>query len=118
MRGSLSFFTHPRVSPAASPGATVLSPAGAGSEYGSRLRLRLRRGRRLRLTKDINIFLTAFGRVKSGLKPAVKNRAMHGGEECAARMVKTKADALGIGGQTPISAGAGESSGGKSALSS
>ena len=45
--------------------------------------------------------LTAFGRVKSGLKPAVKNRAMHGGEECAARMVKTKADALGIGGQTP-----------------
>ena len=47
-------------------------------------------------------FLTAFGRVKSGRKPAVKNRAMHGGEECAARMVKTKADALGIGGQTPI----------------
>ena len=27
---------------------------------------------------------------------------MHGGEECAARMVKTKADALGIGGQAPI----------------
>ena len=27
--------------------------------------------------------------------PAVKNRAAHGGEECAARMVKTKADALG-----------------------
>ncbi|MBQ8479054.1 MAG: hypothetical protein IJ503_01555, partial [Akkermansia sp.] len=47
-------------------------------------------------------FSTAFGRVKSGLKPAVKNRAMHGGEECAARMVKTKADALGIGGQAPI----------------
>ena len=47
-------------------------------------------------------FLTAYGRVKSGLKPAVKNRAAHGGEECAARMVKTKADALGIGGQTPI----------------
>ena len=40
--------------------------------------------------------------MKSGLKPAVKNRAAHGGEECAARMVKTKADALGIGGQTPI----------------
>ena len=40
--------------------------------------------------------------MKSGLKPAVKNRAMHGGEECAARMVKTKADALEIGGQTPI----------------
>ena len=57
---------------------------------------------RLRLTKDINIFLTACGRVKSGLKPAVKNRATHGGEECAARMVKTKADALGIGGQAPI----------------
>ena len=57
---------------------------------------------RLRLTKDINIFLTAFGRVKSGLKPAVKNRAMHGGEECAARMVKTKANALVIGGQAPI----------------
>ena len=52
---------------------------------------------RLRLTEDINIFLTAYGRVKSGLKPAVKNRAAHGGEECAARMVKTKADALGIG---------------------
>lgn len=40
--------------------------------------------------------------MKSGLKPAVKNRAAHGGEECAARMVKTKADALGIGGQAPI----------------
>ena len=40
--------------------------------------------------------------MESGLKPAVKNRAMHGGEECAARMVKTKADALGIGRQTPI----------------
>ena len=36
--------------------------------------------------------------MKSGLKPAVKNRAAHGGEECAARMVKTKADALGMGG--------------------
>ncbi|MBQ8901189.1 MAG: hypothetical protein IJY72_09550, partial [Akkermansia sp.] len=54
------------------------------------------------LAKDNKYLLTAFGRVKSGLKPAVKNRAMHGGEECAARMVKTKADALGIGGQTPI----------------
>ncbi len=41
-------------------------------------------------------FLTACGRVKSGLKPAVKNRAAHGGEDCAARRVKTKADALGI----------------------
>ena len=41
-------------------------------------------------------------RPPSGLKPAVKNRAAHGGEDCAARMVKTKADALGIGGQTPI----------------
>ena len=60
---------------------------------------------RLRLTEDINIFSTACGRVKSGLKPAVKNRAAHGGEECAARMVKTKADALGIGGQTPICRG-------------
>ena len=28
------------------------------------------------------------------LKPAVKNRAAHGGEEGAARRVKTKADAL------------------------
>ena len=54
------------------------------------------------LAKDNKYLLTAFGRVKSGLKPAVKNRAMHGGEECAARMVKTKADALGIGSQTPI----------------
>ena len=73
--------------------AYVLSPAGAGSEYGSRLRLRLRRGRRLRSLWD-KCFLTAFGRVKSGLKPAVKNRAAHGGEDCAARRVKTKADAL------------------------
>ena len=81
--------------------AYVLSPAGAGSGLGSRLRLRLRRGRRLRLARD-KCFLTAFGRVKSGLKPAVKNGAMHGGEECATRMVKTKADALGIGGQTTI----------------
>ena len=47
-------------------------------------------------------FLTAFGRVKSGLKPAVKNRAAHGGEDCAALRVKTKADALVIGGQAPI----------------
>ena len=47
-------------------------------------------------------FSTAFGRVKSGLKPAVKNRTAHGSEDCAARRVKTKADALGIGGQTPI----------------
>ena len=47
----------------------------------------------------INIFLTAYGRVKSGLKPAVKNRAAHGGEDCAARRVKTKADALVIGGR-------------------
>ena len=47
-------------------------------------------------------FLTACGRVKSGLKPAVKNRAAHGGEDCAARRVKTKADALVIGKQTPI----------------
>ena len=76
-----------------------MSPAQARVlKYGSRLRLRLRRGRRLRLTKDINIFLTACGRVKSGLKPAVKNRAAHGGEDCAARRVKTKADALVIGG--------------------
>ena len=45
-------------------------------------------------------FITAYGRVKSGLKPAVKNRAAHGGEECAARMVKTKADALVIAGGT------------------
>ena len=57
---------------------------------------------RLRLTEDINIFLTACGRVKSGLKPAVKHRAAHGGEDCAARRVKTKADALVIGTQTPI----------------
>ena len=28
--------------------------------------------------------------------------AAHGGEDCAARMVKTKADALVIGGQAPI----------------
>ena len=56
---------------------------------------------RLRLTRD-KCFLTAYGRVKSGLKPAVKNRAAHGGEDCAARRVKTKADALVIGGQTPI----------------
>ena len=54
------------------------------------------------LAKDNKYLLTACGRVKSGLKPAVKNRAMHGGEECAARMVKTKADALGIGSQAPI----------------
>ena len=54
------------------------------------------------LAKDNKYLLTAVGRVKSGLKPAVKNRAAHGGEECAARMVKTKADALGIGGQTQI----------------
>ena len=40
--------------------------------------------------------------MKSGLKPAVKNRAAHGGEDCAARRVKTKADALVIGGQAPI----------------
>ena len=59
---------------------------------------------RLRLTRD-KCFLTAFGRVKSGLKPAVKNRATHGGEDCTARRVKTKADALGIGGQTPICRG-------------
>ena len=56
---------------------------------------------RLRLTRD-KCFLTAYGRVKSGLKPAVKNRAAHGGEDCAARRVKTKANALGIGGQAPI----------------
>ena len=30
---------------------------------------------------------------------AVKNRTAHGGEDCAARRVKTKADALGIGGE-------------------
>ena len=42
--------------------AYVLSPAGAGSEYGS-----------LRSLWD-KCFLTAYGRVKSGLKPAVKNR--------------------------------------------
>ena len=71
--------------------AYVLSPALAGSMLGSLCSQRV-----------INNFLTAFGRVKSGLKPAVKNRAAHGGEECAARMVKTKADALGIGGQAPI----------------
>ena len=58
-------------------------------------------------------FSTAFGRVKSGLKPAVKNRAMHGGEECAARMVKTKADALGIGEQAPICRGRNELPDGK-----
>ena len=40
--------------------------------------------------------------MKSGLKPAVKNRAAHGGEDCAARRVKTKAGALGMAGQTPI----------------
>ena len=57
---------------------------------------------RLRLKNDINIFLTPFGRVKSELKPAVKNRATHGSEDCTACRVKTKADALGIGGQTPI----------------
>ena len=65
------------------------------------------------LAKDNKYLLTAFGRVKSGLKPSVKNRAMHGGEECAARMVKTKADALGIGGQTPICRGTDEPLGGK-----
>ena len=70
--------------------AYVLSPAGAGSKYGS-----------LRSLWD-KCFFTAFGRVKSGLKPAVKNRAAHGGEDCAARRVKTKADALGIDGQAPI----------------
>ena len=43
-------------------------------------------------------FLTACGRVKSGLKPAVKNRAAHGSEDSAVRRVKTKADALVIGG--------------------
>ena len=53
------------------------------------------------LAKDNKYLLTAFGRVKSGLKPAVKNRAAHGSEDCAARRVKTKADALGIGGQAP-----------------
>ena len=80
--------------------AYVLSPAGAGSEYGL-LPASLRyaeTGRSL----GINAFLTAYGRVKSGLKPAVKNRAAHGSEDCAARRVKTKADALVIGGQAPI----------------
>ena len=45
----------------------------------------------------------------NGLRPGEKRAeargeepAAHGGEECAARMVKTKADALGIGGQAPI----------------
>ena len=32
--------------------------------------------------------------VKSGLAPAVKNRAAHGSEDCAARRVKIKAHAL------------------------
>ena len=45
----------------------------------------------------------------NGLRPGEKRAkargeepAAHGGEECAARMVKTKADTLEIGGQTPI----------------
>ena len=45
----------------------------------------------------------------NGLRPGEKRAeargeepAAHGGEECAARMVKTKADALGIGSQAPI----------------
>ena len=85
-----------------------MSPAQARVlKYGSRLRLRLRRGRRLRLTRD-KCFLTACGRVKSGLKPAVKNRAAHGSEDCAARRVKTKAGALGMAGQAPICRGTGE----------
>ena len=83
------------------PGASPLRGSAAGL-MSCRPLSRAQSTVRLRLTKDINIFLTAFGRVKSGLKPAVKNRATHGGEDCAARRVKTKADALGIGGQTPI----------------
>ena len=43
--------------------AYVLSPAVAGSEYGSPS-----------AHKGYKYLLTAFGRVKSGLKPAVKNR--------------------------------------------
>ena len=45
----------------------------------------------------------------NGLRPGEKRAkasgeepAAHGGEECAARMVKTKADALVIGSQAPI----------------
>ncbi len=45
----------------------------------------------------------------NGLRPGEKRAkdrseepAAHGGEECAARMVKTKADALGIGSQGPM----------------
>ena len=45
----------------------------------------------------------------NGLRPSEKRAeargeepAAHGGEECAARMVKTKADALVIGEQAPI----------------
>ena len=50
--------------------------------------------------QGINIFLTAFGRVKSGLKPAVKNRAAHGGEDCA--QSEDQGCALGMEGQAPI----------------
>ena len=66
--------------------AYVLSPAERAQSTARRWRARDK------------CFLTAFGRVKSGLKPAVKNRAAHGSEDCAARRVKTKVD----GGQTPI----------------
>ena len=83
------------------PGASPLRGSAAGL-LSCRPPGRAQSTVRLRLTKDINIFLTACGRVKSGLKPAVKNRAAHGGEDCAARRVKTKADTLVIGGQTPI----------------
>ncbi|MBQ8480393.1 MAG: hypothetical protein IJ503_08430, partial [Akkermansia sp.] len=104
--------------------AIELSPAVAGSEYGSPsahtptninlLHCELAsRMFNFKIQNSKSNFSTAFGRVKSGLKPAVKNRAMHGGEECAARMVKTKADALGIGGQTPICRGTDEPLGGK-----
>ena len=81
-RGSHSTYSGNRgyASRRSLPPAYVLSPAE-----------RAQSTVRLRLTEDINIFLTAYGRVKSGLKPAVKNRAMHGGEDCAARRVKTKA---------------------------
>ena len=55
------------------PGASPLRGSAAGL-LSCRPLSRAQNTIHLRLTKDINIFLTACGRVKSGLKPAVKNR--------------------------------------------
>ena len=65
-----------------------------------------------RASAGLKVWLaTLAGEIKlyNGLRPGEKRAkargeepAAHGGEDCAARRVKTKADALGIGGQAPI----------------